>query len=173
MSPAVLVPRPETETLVDAILAFLKQGAPAGNVLDLCTGSGAIALPVANALQKPAVHLRKPAQEPALPRQVVATDLSREALVIAKENAETLGLVVELRQGDLFAPVPERGRFAVLASNPPYAKTERLATLDRDVRDFEPHLAQDGSAGADIGPVTARGYPAARSFLCALRLLSP
>ena len=147
VGPAVLVPRPETETLVDEVLAFLRQpDAPAGDVLDLCTGSGAIALAVADALQKPVPDPRKPQQEPGPVRQIVATDLSPEALAVARENAETLGLRTEFRQGDLFAVVPERGRFAVLASNPPYVKTERLATLDRDVRDFEPHLALDGGA---------------------------
>lgn len=137
----VLVPRPETESLVDEVLSFLAaSGAPAGPLLDLCTGSGAIALALADALAK------KDAR-----REVVATDVSADALAVARTNGDRLGLGdVSFAAGDLFAAVGGR-TFAVIASNPPYVTRERMAQLDADVRDFEPHLALDGGkAGFEI-----------------------
>jgi len=145
----VLVPRPETESLVDAVLAFL-QGpldgkhapdakalpAPAGDVLDLCTGSGAIAIAVADALR----------QRHDTARKVVATDVCDQAVAVALGNVRHHGLdsLVQVHTGDLFAAVPLGAQFAVVVSNPPYVLHDRIATLDRDVRDFEPWLALDG-----------------------------
>jgi len=129
----VLVPRPETESLVDEVLAFLgKDDAPAGDVLDLCTGSGAIALAIADAVKKKAAN-----------RKVVGTDVSAEALAVAQTNGARLGLEVQWLAGDLFAPITGR-QFAAVASNPPYVLSARMSALDADVRDFEPHLALDG-----------------------------
>lgn len=141
VSPAVLVPRPETEMLVDEVLAFLGRApAPAGAVLDLCTGSGCVALAIGAALG-----------ERGAPRPLVASDASEPALAQARRNAAQLGLAVEFHRGDLFDALPPGGRYAAIASNPPYVRSGDIAKLDRDVRDFEPRLALDGGAdGLDL-----------------------
>lgn len=133
----VLIPRPDTETLVLEVISLVK-GKPAPRVLDLCTGSGCIAVSVAK--NCPAT-------------KVTATDLSAAALTIARKNVEThqVGDRVELRQGDLFAPVPPGETFDVVASNPPYIPTAEIETLSGDVRRHEPRLALDGGAdGLDL-----------------------
>ena len=122
-----LVPRPETELVVEAALAALPVD---GIALDLCTGSGCVGLTLA--LERPAAR-------------IVATDLSEEALALARENAERRGARAELLRGDLFAPVPPDLRFHVVAANPPYVPTGELAGLSREVR-REPRLALDGGA---------------------------
>lgn len=129
----VLVPRPDTETLVEQALACLGS-APAGRVLDVCTGSGAVALTLAAELPE---------------RSFVASDVSAAALAVAARNAARLGVVerVELCQGDLFAAVDEAERFAAITANPPYIGSEELAGLAPDVREHEPRLALD--AGSD------------------------
>lgn len=143
VTPAVLVPRPETESLVDVALAHLRaEDAPDGPVLDLCTGSGAIALAIGDELRKAAK-----------PRAILATDLSPQALEVAARNTAKLGLQeqVALRQGDLWAAVPAGETYAAIVSNPPYVLTSALAGLDRDVRSFEPKLALDGGPqGLDV-----------------------
>jgi release factor glutamine methyltransferase len=121
----VLVPRPETELVVEVALAALPEG---GRALDLCTGSGAIA--VSLALGRPGAR-------------VVATDVSEDALTVARENAARLGAVVELATGDLWAAVHGDARFDVIASNPPYIPSRELAGLSREVR-REPCIALDG-----------------------------
>jgi release factor glutamine methyltransferase len=130
----VLIPRPDTETLVEQALSILRARAPEGRVLDLCTGSGAIALSLA-------------AELPQL--RVVATDISEAALAVAVRNAAELGVTerVELRAGDLYAALPAGERFAMITANPPYVGAHELPTLAADVRDFEPQLALD--AGSD------------------------
>ena len=121
----VLVPRPETELVVEAALAALPEG---GRALDLCTGSGAIAISLA--LGRPGARL-------------VATDVSEGALELARENARRLGAVVELAHGDLWAAVHEGERFDVIVANPPYVPTKELEGLSREVR-REPCIALDG-----------------------------
>jgi release factor glutamine methyltransferase len=131
VSPAVLVPRPETETLVAEALAFLKpRTAPA--VLDLGTGSGCIAVSIA--------HQKKDAR-------VTAVDVSPDALDVAKRNAATHGVAdrIAFLQGDLFAPVPS-GTFDLVVSNPPYIAQHEFAGLAPDVREHEPRAALDGGA---------------------------
>jgi release factor glutamine methyltransferase len=121
-----LVPRPETEALVEVALAALPEG---GALLDLCTGTGCVAISVA--LSRPGAR-------------VLATDLSPDALALAAENAAALGAgAVELRAGDLWAAVPDGARFEVITSNPPYVPSGELAGLSREVR-REPVLALDG-----------------------------
>ena len=127
VSPAVLVPRPETELVVEAALAALPAG---GAALDLCTGSGAIGVTLA--LEKKGAR-------------VVATDLSPSALDVARENAAALGASVAFLQGDLFEPLTAGERFDVIVSNPPYVPTGELAGLSREVR-REPSMALDGGA---------------------------
>ena len=133
----VLVPRPETESLVDLVLRFLKQpDAPEGGVLDLCTGSGAIALAIQHGLPK--------AETGATLRPVLGTDVSPEALAVASKNGQKLGLDVTWSLGDLWAAVPEGAQFAAIVSNPPYVLHDVIPTLAPDVRVFEPLLALDG-----------------------------
>ena len=125
VTPDVLVPRPETELLVEAALGRLP---PGGALLDLCTGSGCIAISVA--LARPDAR-------------VVATELSPAALAVARENATALGAKVEFLEGDLDGPIPEGERFDVIVSNPPYVPTGEIAGLSREVRK-EPRMALDG-----------------------------
>jgi len=121
----VLVPRPETEHLVEVALAALPEG---GRALDLCTGSGCLA--VSLALGRPGAT-------------VVATDVSAGALALARENAAALGAEVEFAAGDLWAAVHTGPAFDVIASNPPYVPAKELAGLPREVR-REPCIALDG-----------------------------
>ncbi len=127
VTPDVLIPRQDTETLAEAALIDLRArpGEPA--LLDLCAGSGCIGLSLASL---------------APDARVTLSDISREALDVVKRNAHALGVRVELRHGDLFAAVG-RERFDVIASNPPYIPRQELAGLQREVR-FEPRLALDG-----------------------------
>ncbi len=149
VGPAVLVPRPDTEALVERALALLPAASDA-QVLDLCTGSGAIAVSLA-------------AERPAL--RVEATDLSAEALEVARRNVEVHGLSdrVALRQGDLFAALPARRRFALVTANPPYVPAGDARTMSRDVVAHEPHLAL--FAGADGLEVVRRLVAAAPDWL--------
>lgn len=121
----VLVPRPETELLVEAALAALPEG---GRALDLCTGSGCVA--VSLALGRAGAR-------------VVATDVSEDAIALARENAGALGAVVEFATGDLWSAVHAGARFDVVAANPPYVPTPELASLSPEVR-REPCNALDG-----------------------------
>ena len=124
----VLIPRPETELLVDAVLEATK-GVAGGTVVDVGTGSGAIALALASE-----GHFDN----------VIATDISHDALRVARMNAErlapTLRAAVDFRQGSGLLPVPERGLRAIV-SNPPYIAFEEAAALPALVRDWEPSVA--------------------------------
>lgn len=129
VTPAVLIPRPETEDVVEAVLTSPFPSSAGGiALLDLCTGSGAIAVAVA-------VHLPD--------ARVTATDISNTALVVARANADRhcVGNRVTFLAGDLFAPVPVGARFAVIAANPPYIAPDEIETLEPEVRDFEPRIA--------------------------------
>jgi release factor glutamine methyltransferase len=128
-----LVPRPETEILVERALALLPAQGAAAAALDLGTGTGAIAL---------ALLAARPSW------RAVATDLSPDALALARENAARARLAerVEFREGDLFAPLAEGERFDLVASNPPYVPSAALAGLQAEVRDHDPKLALDGGA---------------------------
>lgn len=155
VSPAVLIPRPDTETLVESPLRHLKIATDTGpaeplRVLDLCTGSGCVALALAK-------HLPQ--------ARVIAVDLSPEAAAIAEENAASLGLSdrVEIRVGDLFEPLGGQAPFHLITANPPYVPTEGIQSLDRNVRDYEPRLALDG--GADGLNITRRIIAGARDRL--------
>ncbi len=131
VDPSVLVPRPDTETVIEVARTLLADRAAPCRALDLCTGSGAIALGLAKEL--PAA-------------QVIATDVSAEAVAIAIRNIERNGFSdrVSVRQGDLFAPVADES-FDLIASNPPYIASHIIATLSPEVR-REPVLALDGGA---------------------------
>lgn len=138
---AVLIPRQDTETLVEAALIELRQrqGNPA--LLDLCTGSGCVGLSLASLAPNARITL---------------ADISPEALEVARANQKALGVKAELRQGDLFSAVG-RERFDIIASNPPYIPTGALSGLQREVR-FEPRIALDGGAdGLDFYRRIAEG----------------
>jgi release factor glutamine methyltransferase len=119
-----LIPRPETETLVERCLALLA-GAEAPRVLDVGAGSGAVALALAD--EHPGAR-------------VTAIDVSEEALSLARENADRTGLAVELLCHDLFAGLPGDG-WDLVVSNPPYVRDDEAASLAREVVDWEPGLA--------------------------------
>jgi release factor glutamine methyltransferase len=129
VSPAVLIPRPETETLVLEALRLLKP-MEAPRVLDLGTGSGCIAVSLA--------RQHKTAR-------VTAVDLSAAALAVARTNAHKHGVAdrVTFDEGDLFAPVAGQA-FDLIVSNPPYIAHAEFPTLDPGVREFEPRSALDG-----------------------------
>nr|WP_242588478.1 peptide chain release factor N(5)-glutamine methyltransferase [Corallococcus macrosporus] len=125
----VLIPRPETELLVEAVLHSVPKDGPS-RVLDVCTGSGCIAISIA-------------AERPQA--TVLATDLSKDACALARENAQALGVAerVSVLEGDLFAPLPPGETFRVVVSNPPYIDSGDIAGLSPEVR-REPRLALDG-----------------------------
>ena len=126
-----LVPRPETEIVVERCLELLRERASGSEpqnrprVLDVGTGTGAIALAIADELPI---------------ADVVATDSSAAALALARENVARTGLDVELVHGDLRDGLPP-GPFDVVVSNPPYVRPEELASLEPEVRDWEPRAA--------------------------------
>lgn len=122
----VLIPRPETELLAERAIAALREH-PHPIALDLCCGSGALA--VSMALEMPGA-------------QVHAADLSPDALAVTAKNAELLGASVTLHQGDLFVAVPTIA-FDVIVSNPPYIPSADCLTLQEEVR-REPMMALDG-----------------------------
>ncbi len=137
VDPRVLIPRPETEHLVDWLLAGLPFAPSPVHVLDIGTGSGAIALAIK--------HARRDVL-------VTACDRSDDALAVAGDNATRLGLELTLLRSDLLAavPRPELG-FDAIAANLPYIPTADIADLQPEVRRFEPHLALDGGPdGLDL-----------------------
>jgi release factor glutamine methyltransferase len=136
VDPRVLVPRPETELLVEAVLQAVPRDAEI-RVLDLCTGSGCVGITLA--LERPRAR-------------VLATDASPGAVEVARANAAALGPAdrFEARLGDLLAPVEGEPPFDVVVANPPYVPTGELPTLSPEVR-REPPLALDGGAdGLDV-----------------------
>ena len=122
----VLIPRPETEILCEHAIKTVEEG---DKVLDLCTGSGCIAIAIAkNCASK---HI-----------QVTASDVSDAAIMLAKENANYNSVNITFIQSDLFNKI--HGRFNLIVCNPPYIKTSEIASLQREVRDYEPRIALDG-----------------------------
>jgi release factor glutamine methyltransferase len=149
VSPAVLIPRPESEFVVIECLRFAKEmSEPA--VLDIGTGSGNLAVAIA--------QQHKAAR-------VTTVDLSPEALEIARRNAARHGVAerITFLPGDLFAPVPAGTKFDFIVSNPPYIAHDDIAGLAVGVRDYEPHLALDG--GPDGYAVFDRLIAGARDYL--------
>ena len=124
----VLIPRPETEVLVGRVISWASQQSAGQRALDIGTGSGAIALSL--------VH------ENAAER-VIATDSSPEALEVARANAARVGCAdrVEFREGSVWQPILSSEQFDIVISNPPYVAPAEEATLQPEVRDWEPHSA--------------------------------
>jgi release factor glutamine methyltransferase len=137
VTPEVLIPRPDTETLVVELLDVARP-LETPRILDLGTGSGCIA--VAAAVNLPSAR-------------ITATDLSETALAVARQNAETHAVSKRIRflQGDLFAPLGGDEQFEVIASNAPYIADGEREALQNDVRRYEPHTALfAGPAGTEV-----------------------
>lgn len=133
ISESVLIPRPDTETLAEAAIGWLRQQ-EAPRVLDLCAGSGCLGLAIAS--QVPAAR-------------VVLGELSDGALRVCRQNIRRNGLtgrVTAMQLDALRPPVQRLGDFDCIVSNPPYIPTGDLPGLDPSVRDYEPHMALDGGA---------------------------
>ena len=151
VTPDVLIPRQDTETLVEEVLKNLHDGM---RILDLCTGSGCILLSLLR-YSNDCVG--------------IGADLSKKALKVAEENAGSLGLTAEFVQGDLFEPVT--GKFEIIVSNPPYIPSNVIPTLMEEVREHDPLMALDGKEDGlyfyreIIGQASESLYPGGMLFL--------
>lgn len=121
---SVLIPRQDTETLVEEALKVVKQGM---KVLDMCTGSGCIIISI--------LHHGKDLEG-------YASDISRHAINVAKENAKLNQVAVSFETGDLFDHI--KGKYDIIVSNPPYIRTDEISKLMPEVQNFEPFDALDG-----------------------------
>ncbi len=128
VTPAVLIPRQDTETLVETVLSYAKDKT-ACKLIDVCTGSGCIAVSLA--------HYGNFAR-------VAASDISSAALAVAKKNAAENHVSVQFYESDLLEQVPES--FDIIVSNPPYIEDEVIAGLEPEVKDHEPMLALSGGS---------------------------
>ena len=157
---SVLIPRQDTETMVEDVISVIKDGVLRGeslegtgrrewDILDLCTGSGAIGISLAKLLTGVKVN-------------VTCSDVSKVALEVARKNAGKLGVSknIKFAEGDMFAPFDGRfkkKKFDLIASNPPYIESDVIPTLQTEVRDHEPMSALDGGEdGLDFYRVIAR-----------------
>ena len=150
VAPGALIPRPETEHLVEEVLRLAQIQAPeASRIADIGTGSGAISVALAHSLPN---------------ARLTATDLSPQALSIARENAAKnhVSERIEFIQGDLLAPLSGQS-FTIIASNPPYIPNSDLESLSVEVREYEPHSAL--FAGEDGLTVYRRLIPDAYHLL--------
>lgn len=139
VSPHVLIPRPETESLVSGVLKWVKaKNLSAGKILDLGTGSGCIGLSLAREL--------------GTNFNVLGLDISKEALKVADTNMKKLGLNnFRCEMGDILKPFLGSERFDIIVSNPPYIPSSEIPKLQEDIRNFEPKTALDGgSRGLDF-----------------------
>jgi release factor glutamine methyltransferase len=139
VTPAVLIPRPETEHIVEATLELATERGPAPlRIADVGTGSGCIALALAHELPQAEIH---------------AADISEEALEIARINCERLNMAgrVVLRQSDLLSAFSESKQFDFIVCNPPYVSEMKPETVQKQVREFEPRMAVfSGPTGLEI-----------------------
>jgi release factor glutamine methyltransferase len=135
VTPSVLIPRPETEFLVEAALKVIRAaGLESPLIADVGTGSGCIAIALATEIAR---------------ARVIAIDISRAALDVARRNGERLGVGdrIEFLEGDFLGPLARAdlaGKLDLIASNPPYVSRDRPDTIQREVRDWEPHVALFG-----------------------------
>ena len=126
----VLCPRPETELLAEEVIKIVEKQS---SVLDLCTGSGCLAITI----------------QKKTGAKVVASDISQKALYVAKKNAKSLDAYVKFVCSNMFEKI--KGKFDIIVSNPPYIPTETCKTLDKEVKDFDPIISLDGgSDGLDF-----------------------
>ncbi len=147
VDPRVLIPRPETELLVEAVLQLLPKDSPT-RVLDLCTGSGCIGITIAAERPQASVWI---------------TDLSKGACEVASGNAEKHQVAsrVSVLQGDLFAAIPPGAKFDVVVSNPPYIQRADLPGLQKEVTKEPPQALDGGEDGLDFVRRIAEGAHAA------------
>lgn len=124
----VLIPRFDTEVLVEEVLKFSKKDT-SKRILDMCTGSGAIAI----ALKRLGNFER-----------VDALDISNKALDVAKKNAKDLNLDINFFESDMFSSLTYENKYDIIVCNPPYIQSDVVDTLESEVKDFEPRLALDG-----------------------------
>ncbi len=156
VNPAVLIPRPETECLMELSLGLLAKR-PGARVLDIGTGSGAIAL---------TLKLERPDLE------VAGTDLSLAALGVARKNAAMLGARVRLERHDLFSPALRSERWDLVVSNPPYLEFGR-DHIAANVRQWEPRIALEPARAAGKGLSTTRASWCAERILQGCELCPP
>ncbi len=142
VTPDVLIPRPDTEILVEKVISETKD-IPCPHIIDMCTGSGAIAVSLARYIEG---------------SRVTALDISPSALEIAKFNAESNGADVKFELHDAYKPYCAKAD--VLVSNPPYIPTEDISELETNVVGYEPHLALDGGRdGLDFYRAITKNAP--------------
>ncbi len=133
VNPSVLIPRQDTETLVEEVLKILPENS---QVLDMCTGSGAIA--IALSLFRPSLRM-------------TAVDISEDALKVARTNGQNLKCSVDFVQSDLFQQLDAENKFDAIISNPPYISESEYESLMPEVKEHEPELAlKAGEKGLDI-----------------------
>lgn len=150
VGPGVLIPRPETEHLVEEVIRLVEQSSLTGpHILDIGTGSGIIAVALAHSIPS---------------ARITAIDLSAQALLVARENAERNHVVdrIKFLEGDLLTPVAGE-QFHIIASNPPYIPVPDHDSLSVEVREHEPHTAL--FAGNDGLDIYHRLIPAAKKYL--------
>ena len=141
VTPDCLIPRPETELLVERAIEFLTSRSGTQHVCDLCTGSGCVAVAIAKNFNN---------------SKVIATDICEKALSVATENIQKyqLGERIELLGGDLFEPVISQldgAEFDLITANPPYVTSSEMESLEDNVRKYEPKIALHGGVeGLDI-----------------------
>ena len=139
----VLIPRFDTEVLVEEVLKVSKKD-KSKRILDICTGSGAIAI----ALKKLGGFER-----------VDALDISDKALEVARRNANELDLDINFLKSDMFSSLTCENKYDIIVSNPPYIQSDVVDTLESEVKDFEPRLALDGDAdGMKFYKIIAKNY---------------
>lgn len=139
----VLIPRFDTEVLVEEVLALSKKD-KSKRILDMCTGSGAIAI----ALKKLGGFER-----------VDALDISDKALEVSKRNAKELDLDINFLKSDMFSSLTSEIKYDIIVSNPPYIQSDVVDTLENEVKDFEPRLALDGDVdGMKFYKIIAENY---------------
>lgn len=141
VTPDTLIPRPETELIIEATLGTMRDRSRKVKIIDLCTGTGCLAISLAKELTS---------------AHIIATDTSEKALAVARENTRRHGVVGQIRflRGDLFEPLEEldiRGQVDIIVANPPYVRTGDLPALQPEVRDYEPPVALiAGPEGTEI-----------------------
>lgn len=127
----VLIPRQDTETLVEEGLKAVTELKSGGEVLDMCTGSGCILLSIMKLCKRQDIS-------------GTGVDISREALLVAKENAKRLETDVVFLESDLFAELSEDKKYDLILSNPPYIRTSVIEQLEEEVRLHDPYIALNG-----------------------------
>lgn len=139
----VLSPRPETELVCEQAISLINSH-NFKKVLDLCTGSGAIAITLAKNTKS----------------KVEACDISRSALKIAEKNAKNLGAKVNFFESNMFSGLKKNSKFDIIVSNPPYISTKEIQLLDEEVKNHDPHISLDGGDdGLDFYRIISENAP--------------